>query len=45
MTCAASIASPLIIGAILTAGGGVSAIFAILLVCPLLGVLVMATMA
>jgi len=44
MNRGASIVSPLVIGAVLTAGGGISAIFSILLVCALLGVVVMATM-
>jgi MFS transporter, putative metabolite:H+ symporter len=44
MNRAASIISPLIIGAVLTAHGGVSGIFSILLVCALLGVIVMTTM-
>jgi putative MFS transporter len=45
MNRAASIVSPLIIGAVLSAGGGVGAVFSILLVCALLGIVVLATMA
>jgi len=45
MNRAASIVSPVAIGAVISAGGGVSAIFSILLVCALLGLVVLATMA
>ena len=45
MNRAASIVSPLIVSAILTANGGVGAIFAVMLGCAILGVVVVATMA
>jgi putative MFS transporter len=44
MNRAASIVSPLIVGAVLAANGGVSAIFSIMLGCAAVGVLVMITM-
>jgi len=45
MNRGASIVSPLIIGAVLTAGGGITAIFSILLACALVGVTVVTAMA
>jgi len=44
MNRAASIVSPLIIGAVVAANAGVGAVFSILLACALLGVIVMATL-
>lgn len=44
MNRAASIVSPLIVGAVLAADGGVGAIFSIMLACAVAGVLVMTTM-
>jgi putative MFS transporter len=44
MNRAASIASPLIVGAVLAANGGITAIFSIMAGCAVLGVIVMATM-
>ena len=45
MNRGASIISPLVIGAVISAGGGVGAIFSVLLACALLGAVVLATMA
>jgi MFS transporter, putative metabolite:H+ symporter len=44
MNRAASIVSPLIVGAVIAAGGGTTGIFSIMLACAVLGVVVMAAM-